>query len=188
MKKRILSVLLALLMCAAILPVAAYADNGTIDKWDGTSDTSWYDASMTEFHLQTAEQLAGLAVLVNDKEQTFENKTIYLDNDIDLGGHAWVSIGFGNDIKRYFGGTFDGQYHEIKNLTNTNSRTPYNSLFGVINNGTVRNLGVTGADISLSSETSGMSEGILAGWILRTSVRDCFTTGRITGNTLGGAF
>ena len=41
-----------------------------VDRWDGTVDTSWYDAEnpQTEYTLTTAEQFAGLAELVNDAE------------------------------------------------------------------------------------------------------------------------
>ena len=41
--------------------------NNTVDAWDGTADTSWYteaDANATEYHITTAEQLAGLAKLI----------------------------------------------------------------------------------------------------------------------------
>lgn len=58
MKKKILSLLLALCFVMALVPMTAFAA-GTTDSWDGTADTSWYDENETEFHLQTAEQLAG---------------------------------------------------------------------------------------------------------------------------------
>ena len=59
MKKKILSLLLALCLVMALVPMTAFAA-GTTDSWDGTADTSWYDENETEFHLQTAEQLAGM--------------------------------------------------------------------------------------------------------------------------------
>ena len=65
MKKKLLSLLLALCLVMALVPMTAFAA-GTTDSWDGTADTSWYDENETEFHLQTAEQLAGMAKLVND--------------------------------------------------------------------------------------------------------------------------
>ena len=40
------------------------------DEWDGTADTSWYNDTDTEFVITTAEQLAGLAELV-DNGNTF---------------------------------------------------------------------------------------------------------------------
>ncbi|MBQ1340153.1 MAG: hypothetical protein IIY35_05980, partial [Ruminococcus sp.] len=55
-----------------------------ITVWDGTSDTTWYDDEETEFHLTTAEQLAGVAVLSTSSKKDFKNKTIYLENDLYL--------------------------------------------------------------------------------------------------------
>ena len=46
---------------------------------------------------------------------SFENKTIYLDNDLDLSAEQWVAIGNGDNNRQHFAGTFDGQYHKIMN-------------------------------------------------------------------------
>lgn len=94
MKKKLLGALLALCLVMVLVPITAFAAD-TMDTWDGTADTSWYDENKTEFHLQTAEQLAGMAKLVNDNTANFKDKTVYLDNDLDLGGHEWISIGNG---------------------------------------------------------------------------------------------
>ena len=42
---------------------ALAAEGQTTDIWDGTADTSWYTGHETEseYHITTAEQLAGLA-------------------------------------------------------------------------------------------------------------------------------
>ena len=119
MKKRIGSLLLILALCFTLLPTAAFAADSTA-AWDGTADTSWYTdhKTDTEYHFTTAEQLAGLAQLVNDKTASvsFEGKTIYLDNDLDLSGSQWTPIGDGSNHERFFAGTFDGQHHKIMNL------------------------------------------------------------------------
>lgn len=73
MKKKLLSLLLALCLVMALVPMTAFAA-GTTDSWDGTADTSWYDENETEFHLQTAEQLAGMAKLINDDTAYFLRK------------------------------------------------------------------------------------------------------------------
>lgn len=49
--------------------------------WDGTSDISWYSADQSVFEISTAEQLAGLAELVNQGND-FDGKKILLLNDI----------------------------------------------------------------------------------------------------------
>ena len=90
MKKKLLSLLLALCLVMALVPMTAFAEGTSVDNWDGTADTSWYTSvpDASEYHISTAEQLAGLAQLVNDKTASvsFEGKTIYLDNDLDLSG------------------------------------------------------------------------------------------------------
>jgi len=82
MKKRIGSLLLILALCFTLLPTAAFAEGTSVDNWDGTADTSWYTSApdASEYHISTAEQLAGLAQLVNDKATPvlFGGKTIYL--------------------------------------------------------------------------------------------------------------
>ena len=115
MKKRIGSLLLILALCFTLLPTAALAAENSAATWNGTADTSWYTGheSETEYHITTAEQLAGLAQLVNDKTASvsFEGKTIYLDNDLDLSGSQWTPIGNGDNFVRHFAGTFDGQHN-----------------------------------------------------------------------------
>jgi len=50
-------------------------------KYTGNADTSWYVAGQAEYHLTSADQLAGLATLVNGGNK-FDGVTIYLDCDI----------------------------------------------------------------------------------------------------------
>ena len=105
MKKRMTSLLLVLAMCFAMLPTAAFAAENTqeptepqepqetqdAETWGDKADTSWYvgHEADTEYHITTAEQLAGLAQLINKEGDsvTFAGKTVYLNNDLDLGGH-----------------------------------------------------------------------------------------------------
>ena len=65
MKKKMLAVFICLVMVAGLIPTVAFAAENEVDVWDGTSDTSWYNETDTEFHIKTAEQLAGLAELTN---------------------------------------------------------------------------------------------------------------------------
>lgn len=169
--------------------------NNTVDAWDGTADTSWYvgHEADAKYHITTAEQLAGLAKLVNDKTASvsFENKTIYLDNDLDLSDEQWVAIGNGDNNRQHFAGTFDGQYHKIMNLCHhyTGDDLTQNGLFGVISSGgTVKNLMVVDADI-VSNDIS-LVAGILADWVNGGTVENCYTSGKIENNNgsklLGG--
>ena len=194
MKKKLLSLLLALCLVMALVPMTAFAAD-TMDTWDGTADTSWYDENKTEFHLQTAEQLAGMAKLVNDNTANFKDKTVYLDNDLDLGGHEWISIGNGaNAAWGSFQGIFDGQSHVVYNLysheglksenKDNNNNLYRNGLFGAIYNATVQNLGIENADIVIPmNDTSTYGKGILVDWMTYSTIKNCYTTGSITGGS-----
>ena len=194
MKKKILSLLLALCLVMALVPMTAFAAD-TMDTWDGTADTSWYDENETEFHLQTAEQLAGMAKLINDDMANFKDKTVYLENDLDLGGHEWISIGNGaNTAGGSFQGIFDGQSHVVYNLysheglksenKDNNNNLYRNGLFGAIYNATVQNLGIENADIVIPmNDTSTYGKGILVDWMTYSTIKNCYTTGSITGGS-----
>ena len=194
MKKKILSLLLALCLVMALVPMTAFAA-GTTDSWDGTADTSWYDENETEFHLQTAEQLAGMAKLINDDTAYFKDKTVYLENDLDLGGHEWISIGDGaNTDVGSFQGVFDGQSHVVYNLysheglksenKDNNNNLYRNGLFGSIYNATVKNLGIENADIVIPmKDGSTYGKGILVDWMTHSTIKNCYTTGSITGGS-----
>ena len=200
MKKRIGSLLLILALCFTLLPTAAFAEGTSVDNWDGSADTSWYTSApdASEYHISTAEQLAGLAQLVNADPGTtnFAKKTFYLDNDIDLSGHEWISIGtvLGGDYPEYsFCGVFDGQGHVISNLYSHESYIEgadeshnllRNALFGSVYNGEVKNLGVANAEIWIDpKDDSAAGKGILVDWMGKSKITNCWTSGSIYSGT-----
>ncbi len=200
MKKKILSLLLALCLVMALVPMTAFAEGTSVDNWDGSADTSWYvgHETDTEYHITTAEQLAGLAQLVNADPGTtnFAGKTFYLDNDIDLSGHEWISIGtvLGGDYPEYsFCGVFDGQGHVISNLYSHESYIEgadeshnllRNALFGSVYNGEVKNLGVADAEIWIDpKDDSAAGKGILVDWMGKSKITNCWTSGSIYSGT-----
>lgn len=102
----------------------------------GNPDFSWYDETETDFTIDSADALAGLACLVDGSlpatysanefgtlPVTFEGKTIKLDADLDLyiedeNGEAICFDPIGSyRFDTAFKGTFDGQGHTISNLT-----------------------------------------------------------------------
>ena len=196
MKKRIGSLLLILALCFTLLPTAAFAADST-GAWDGTADISWYTdhETDTEYRFTTAEQLAGMAKLINDDMANFKDKTIYLENDLDLGGHEWISIGDGaNTDVGSFQGVFDGQSHVVYNLysheglksenKDNNNNLYRNGLFGSIYNATVKNLGIENADIVIPmKDGSTYGKGILVDWMTHSTIKNCYTTGSITGGS-----
>ena len=196
MKRKLLSLLLMLCLAIALVPMSAFAEESVADSWDGTADTSWYTSSpdASEYHISTAEQLAGLAQLVNADPGTtnFAGKAFYLENDLDLSGHEWISIGTGRggtQPKYSFCGVFDGQGHVISNLY---SRESYvegadeshnllrNALFGNVYNGEVKNLGVADAEIWMDpKDNSAAGKGILVDWMGKSKITNCWTSGSI---------
>lgn len=210
MKKKIASLALVLALCLSLLPVTAFAEEGenevsttTVDTWDGTADTNWYTGheTDTEYRITTAEQLAGLAQLVNADPGTtnFSGKTFYLEKDLDLSGHEWISIGtvIGGDNPKYsFCGVFDGKGHVISNLSSHESYIEdaegadeshnllRNALFGSVYNGEVKKLGVANAEIRIDpKDDSAAGKGILVDWMGKSKITNCWTSGSIYSGT-----
>lgn len=125
------------------------------EGWTGAIDTSWYVGEKDSYDISSAEQLAGLAKLVNDGTDTFEGKTVILTKDIDLENLIWTPIGTSADSNNRFKGTFDGGNHTISNLRVVQSAGYHAAgLFGALN-GTVRNLIIDGAYIDNISSGKG---------------------------------
>ena len=210
--KKLFALLLSCIMVIAMMPAAVFAEDtpaagegpegvGKVaDTWDGTADISWYigNESNTKYHITTAEQLAGLAKLVNTDPGTtnFAGKTFYLESDIDLSGHEWISIGtvLGGDYPEYsFCGVFDGQGHVISNLYSHESYIEgadeshnllRNALFGSVYNGEVKNLGVANAEIWIDpKDDSAAGKGILVDWMGKSKITNCWTSGSIYSGT-----
>jgi hypothetical protein len=106
MKKKLLSLLLALCLVMAFVPMAAFAEEN--EQSNKTSIT-------------TVDELLQFAKAVDNGE--YDDKTdavVSLDADLDLTGVAWKPIGsvFDGDgnLLHYFSGKFYGNGHTISNL------------------------------------------------------------------------
>ncbi|MFP4177847.1 MAG: bacterial Ig-like domain-containing protein [Acholeplasmataceae bacterium] len=86
------------------------------------ADTSWYDGQSSSYTISSAEELAGLAEIVNRETDPddFDGETITLDDNIDLADAPWTPIGTAHGdpgsagtIDSSFKGTFDGDAHTI---------------------------------------------------------------------------
>ena len=156
MKKKILSILLALTLCLTLLPTAALAADGA---WDGSIATAFAGGTGTEsdpYQIADGAQLAYLASEVN-KGQTYENSYFVLTADIDLGNHDWTPIGnsfsdalFGGTDYSVFAGNLDGKGHTVSNISIGTESAPLESdvfgLFGVTG-GKLSNLNLNGVTI-----------------------------------------
>ena len=153
------------------------------------ADTRWYTANpnATQFTISTAEELAGLANIVNGtwgetpKNDNFANKTILLSKDINLSKYYnWVPIG---NIKNKFSGTFDGGRHVISNLTINRIYENYQGLFGYIENGNVKNLGLENVNINAYGHVGG----VVGTLDEKGRVSNCHSSGIVKGtSSIGG--
>jgi hypothetical protein len=168
-------------------PAEAEPTPGGVDVWDGTIDTLWYERNPneTEFTISTAEQLAGLAYIVNGTgtlHDNFSGKTIRLVSDLDLDRREWTPIGSEyNNSSIYvpsFRGTFDGGGGTITNMKmEILDATGYAGLFGR-SNGTLKGIHLTDVNINISSYYW-YSVGGLAGENSGT-ITDCTASGNIS--------
>ena len=106
MKKKILSLLLALCLVMALVPMTAFAEEN--EQSNKTSIT-------------TVDELLQFAKAVDNGEYDDKTDTVVsLDADLDLTGVAWTPIGsvFAADgtLLHYFSGKFYGNGHTISNL------------------------------------------------------------------------
>ena len=147
MKRFILCILLCVCICVFENNSYVFAE---ANEWNGEIDTTWYTEHEFEqsLYIETAEQLAGLAYLVNNGN-SFNGYTINLISDINLGGNnqKWTPIGSetSTDSKKNFSGTFNGCGHKIYNINVDKIGADYVGLFGVIQvGGIVKNLSIEG--------------------------------------------
>jgi hypothetical protein len=158
--QKLTALIITLALLLTLAPSAFAAEHWDWDT-EGHYDISWYSRTGTSFTLTTAEQLAGLAYIVNQStdlqlpgetvplRETFTGKTVKLGADVELNSrsytqenasaHQWPSIGGGihTEANAVFNGTFDGQNHTISNLYihNLTAWTEYDArnrgLFGI---------------------------------------------------------
>lgn len=139
------------------------------------------------YEITSAADLKKLAENVKNGTD-YEGKYFQLTVNIDLKNEEWTPIGtivytgeFGRSEERYFKGTFDGDGHQIANLTIT-GRNEYVGLFGYVRNATIQNCNVAG-------EVSGYNAvgGIVGAVDGKTNnILNCSFQGNVTGNVYVG--
>ena len=202
---------MALALCLGLLPATALAADTEMDDWeeivlpqepeltdtwlgsdeDGEPyyDISWYDANETEFELDSAADLAGLAALLlqsynwqdvdaemerpddfpdgNDLEN-LKKANITLSGDIDLSAHSWVPI-------ETFSGTFDGNERTISGLRVTSGVTSYAGLFSY-GSPTVKDVTLDNVYIVSDESSAG---GIIGDARSEANIENCKVSGSI---------
>ena len=160
--------------------------------------------------ITTPAELAQLATLVNEGAERYSDEGVHykLGNDIDLydygenfnDGKGWIPIGRagheidddGNYILFHpFKGVFDGDNYKVTNLRiniinldNNNSKNIHIGLFGYIDNGAIKNLGIV--DVNISSPVIPVGFSIYAGAIVglnNSNISNCYSTGIVSAST-----
>lgn len=162
-------------------------ENSTVVFEKEAADFAGAGTATNPYKIQNVEDLKKLAKKVNSGT-TYEGKHFQLTANIDLKNEEWTPIGtkvytgeFGQSETRHFKGTFDGDGHQIANLTIT-GRNEYVGLFGYVRNATIQNCNVAG-------EVSGynFAGGIVGAVDGKTNnILNCSFQGNVTGNMYVG--
>lgn len=100
MKKHVVGIFFALVLCLAMVPISAFAAGKTA--------------------IRTVDELMQFAADVN--AGAYDGKTdavVSLESDLDLSGKTWTSIGCADNdanVPHFFSGKFYGNGHTISNL------------------------------------------------------------------------
>lgn len=165
--------------------------------WNGTADVSWYESSAQAYNLTTAEQLAGLAQLVNDGTSDFSGKTITIGADIFLNDttgasdgswskkshRMWTPIGTqSNPFKGEFDGLAGKKNRKIYGLYINDTTKNYVGLFGYTNGVKISNL-----DLQVGAINGRNNVGALIGYAVGGSLENVHAELSVVGkDSVGG--
>ncbi len=203
---------LVALMCVLASAPMAYAAETTVEaagmevqavsgakvQTQADYDVSWYEGKTSPYTIKSLNQLKGLAYLVNSGTESFEGKTVQLDEGAQIifldAGDAIDPIG---TEEHPFQGTFDGRRGSaagggivamanetrIHNLmVNVGDRLSYIGLFGYAGDkAVIKNLTITGGrdnPLKVVNEADGKSVsyvGAIAGY-LGGCIENCYSS------------
>ena len=212
MKKKLLSLLLALCLVMALFPttpMTALAEEiPSFGGGTGTQEDPWLIASQAD--------LIALAEFLNSgNAETFDTENAGVGNchgyyfkqtaDIDLTGVTWEPIGYSGSC--YFAGNYDGGGHSITNAVSTGKVDPDGfataGIFGWVAFGSVENLHVKNANFVATGQNNYSYVGGIAGVCYGSSIKNCSVensslesrrnnnnncAGSIVGYSTGGTF
>ncbi|HJJ38788.1 MAG TPA: hypothetical protein O0X42_01505 [Methanocorpusculum sp.] len=160
---------------AVLLLLAIFIGSGAAVEM--VSDTAWYAPNQNTYTINTAEELAGLAAIVNGDAEgiaadSFEGKTVLLGSDIEINPvekikanantlKVWVPLG--DSVDTMFKGTFDGQGHVIT------------GLYGVTNGLIYYGEDCTVKDVTIT-DSSLVTDNYLASMVCGAALGDCTFT------------
>ena len=209
MKKKLISLLLALCLVMALVPMTAFAEETpSFGGGTGTQEDPWLITSQ--------EDLIALAEFLNSgNAETFDTENAGVGNchgyyfkqtaDIDLTGVTWEPIGYSGSY--YFAGNYNGDGHSIINPVSTGKVDSKGfataGIFGWVAFGSVENLHVKNANFEATGQNNYSYVGGIAGVCYGSSIENCSVVnssleskrnnnnncaGSIVGYSTGGTF
>ncbi len=181
MKKRMLSIVLALALCLTFIPTALATGSKTFSGGTGTADDPYL--------ISTAEDMFALAEAVNKDSEDYEGSYFRLTKDIDLETDAdnpWTPIGNNPRTKSpQFLGSFDGDHNTVCGLYVDVQEYGYVGLFGAVgqldrsSTAEVKNLRVEGT-VRAARTISSFFAGGIAGLVGQgAKITDCSFQGTV---------
>ena len=218
MKKRILSLAMALALCLTLLPAAALAEGATAMPayrgGNGTEDDPWLISSVEDLQTlastinngKAAEFDADCTDTGNGIPGNYHGYYFRQTTDLDLKGIAnWDPIGYSGGC--YFAGHYDGDGHTISNAKSTGKNDDEGfataGIFGWVAFGSVKNLHVKNANFLAIGQNNYSYVGGIAGVCYGSSIKNCLVVnssleskrnnnnncaGSIVGYSTGGTF
>ena len=172
------------------------------EVWDGSVASSFDGGSGTEsdpYLISNGAQLAKLAQDVNGGNH-YSGKYFKLTNDIWLnntdgwrnwgantsGLNKWTAIGYFDNNRIAFAGTFDGDGHTVRGLyINNNTEDKSQGLFGYIDyQATIKNLKIAESLVYSKYE----NVGAIVGYVYDSTISNCQNSGKVacTDRFVGG--
>ena len=140
--KRIFNLILSVMMIVASMQFTTlYAVENQLEG-SGTSSEPWLISDANDF--------VNMSALINESA-SYADDYYMMTNDVDFSGVTLTPIG----RKNHFSGTFDGQFHAIKNLT-MNDTTENTGVFGFVEGGTVCNVQLKNATVNGAKKVGGL--------------------------------
>ena len=159
----------------------AFAQTST---WDGTT-ASWTHGTGTEsdpYLIESAQNLAYLAEMVNGGVSQYSGKWFKLTININLNNMEWTPIGDNSTTSARFAGNFDGNNHSISGLKINSSTLTYGGLFGYASGCTFRNVNIYGT-ISCTTASTTCYFGAIIGYASGCNLYNCNSSVNVSTTT-----
>lgn len=173
MKKIMISIILAVVMVAGLLPGFTITAHASAPSDVGVTGSG---TANDPYIIMTADQFIYL-VSNTGTIAGFYSSSYKLGADIDLSGRDACIIE--STLFHDFSGTFDGNGHTISNLVSTDLNCEGMGLFGYVGTkGVIKNLGLVSCNINAKGSWSA-KVGTLVG-LNKGTVRNCYSTGTVS--------